>query len=151
MTKLTTIDLPALRRATIGFDRFFSEMERQYANSQSQGYPPYNIAMINEDEYMVVFAVAGFGMDNLDITKEGNILRVEGFLPKDNDKGLTYFHKGIASRNFRKDIPLADHMEVVNAKLELGMLSIHIKREIPEALQPKKIKIEDYSGTTINN
>ena len=144
-TRLTTIDLPAFHRATIGFDRLFDEMEARFANSQSQGYPPYNIVQINEDEYMISLAVAGFGMDNLDITKEGNILRIEGMSPKGAEH-VNYLHKGIGERNFRREFTLADHMEVEQASLELGMLAIHLKREVPEELQPKKINIVDHSN-----
>jgi molecular chaperone IbpA len=146
MTRLTTLDLPNFHRATIGFDRMFDELERTFANSQSNGYPPYNIAQINEDEYMISLAVAGFGMDNLEITKDGNILRVEGTSPK-GDETVNYLHKGIGGRNFRREFTLADHVEVQNAGLELGMLNIHLKREVPEELQPKKIEIN--TGLTI--
>jgi molecular chaperone IbpA len=145
MTRLTTLDLPNLQRATIGFDRLFNELNRQFQNSSnSTGYPPYNIAQINEDEFMISLAVAGFGMDNLEITKDGKILRIEGTSPK-GDEEVNYLHKGIGGRNFRREFTLADHVEVVNADLELGMLNIHLKREVPEALQPKKIEIKDTS------
>jgi len=144
MTRLTTLDLPNFHRATIGFDRLFNEMESRFANSASNGYPPYNIAQINEDEYMISLAVAGFGMDNLEITKDGNILKVEGTSPK-GDETVNYLHKGIGGRNFRREFTLADHVEVQNAGLELGMLNIHLKREVPEELQPKKIKITNNS------
>ena len=78
MTRLTTLDLPSFHRATIGFDRLFDELERSFQNSPNgNGYPPYNIAQINEDEYMISLAVAGFGMDNLEITKDGNVLKIE--------------------------------------------------------------------------
>ena len=147
MTRLTTLDLPHFHRATIGFDRMFDELERTFANSQSQGYPPYNIAQINEDEYMISLAVAGFGMDNLDITHEKNILRVEGTSPKGGEN-VNYLHKGIGERNFRREFTLADHVEVIGASLELGMLNIHLKRNIPEELQPKKIEIN--AGYTVD-
>ena len=147
MTRLTTLDLPNFHRATIGFDRLFNEMERQFANSPNgNGYPPYNIAQINEDEYMISLAVAGFGMDNLSITTDGDQLKIEGTAPK-GDEDVNYLHKGIGGRNFRREFTLADHVEVQNASLELGMLNIHLKREVPEELQPKKIKIND--GLTI--
>lgn len=147
MTRLTTLDLPSLHKATVGFDQLFNELDRQFANSTSPGYPPYNIAQINEDEYMISLAVAGFGMDNLEITKEGNILRVDGTSPKGSET-VNYLHKGIAERNFRREFTLADHVEVENAHLEFGMLNIHLKREVPEELQPKTIKINSsYSGT----
>jgi molecular chaperone IbpA len=147
MTRLTTLDLPNFHRATIGFDRMFDELERTFANSQSNGYPPYNIAQINEDEYMISLAVAGFGMDNLSIEKDKNVLKIEGTAPKGGDE-VNYLHKGIGGRNFRREFTLADHVDVVNASLELGMLNIHLKREVPEELQPKKIEIN--AGLTLD-
>ena len=147
MTRLTTLDIPNFHRATIGFDHMFNELERQFANSPNgNGYPPYNIAQINEEEYMISIAVAGFGMDNLSVEKDNNVLKVEGNAPKGDEK-VNYLHKGIGGRNFRREFTLADHVEVENANLELGMLNIHLKRNIPEELQTKKIKIND--GLTI--
>ena len=145
--RLTTLDLPHFHRATIGFDQMFNELERQFANSPNgNGYPPYNIAQINEDEYMISLAVAGFGMDNLSIEKDGKMLRIEGSAPKGDDE-VNYLHKGIAGRNFQREFTLADHVDVQSAGLELGMLNVHLKRNVPEELQPKKIKIND--GLTI--
>jgi molecular chaperone IbpA len=146
MTRLTTLDLPHFHRATIGFDRMFQEMDRMFENSKSNGYPPYNIAQINEDEYMISIAVAGFGMDNLDITLDKNILTIEGTAPK-GDEDVNYLHKGIGGRSFRRQFTLADHIEVRQAGLELGMLNIHLVRNVPEELQPKKIAITDFNGT----
>jgi molecular chaperone IbpA len=145
MTRLTTLDLPSLHRATIGFDRLFEQLDRDFANSKSTGYPPYNIAQIDDDEFMITLAVAGFGMDNLEITKDKNILTIEGTSPKGGEN-VNYLHKGIANRNFRREFTLADHVEVESAGLEHGMLNIHLKREVPEELQPKKIAITDYNG-----
>jgi len=145
MTRLTTLDLPSLHRATIGFDRLFDQMEARFANSQSNGYPPYNIVQNDDDEYMITLAVAGFGMDNLEITKDKNILTIEGTSPKGGEK-VNYLHKGIGERNFRREFTLADHVEVESAGLEHGMLNIHLKREVPEELQPKKISITDHNG-----
>jgi molecular chaperone IbpA len=141
MTRLTTLDLPSFHRATVGFDRMFNELERQFANSSSQGYPPYNIVQLSEDDYTISIAVAGFSMDDLEITKDKNILRIEGTSPKGDDT-VNYLHKGIGGRNFRREFTLADHVEVEGATLELGMLNISLKREVPEALQPKKIAIQ---------
>jgi len=147
MTRLTTLDLPNFHRATIGFDRLFNELERGFANSPNgNGYPPYNIAQINDDEYMISLAVAGFGMDNLSITTDGDQLKIEGTAPKGDDE-VNYLHKGIGGRNFRREFTLADHVNVVDATLDLGMLNVHLKREVPEALKPKTIKIND--GLTI--
>jgi len=143
MTRTMTLDfphVPQLHRATIGFDRLFNEINREFANSKSTGYPPYNIAQINEDEYMISIAVAGFGMDNLDITLEKNVLTVEGTAPK-GDEEVNYLHKGIAGRSFHRQFTLAEHIEVEQAQLELGMLNIHLVRNVPEAQKPKRIAI----------
>jgi len=143
MTRITTLDLPSFHRATIGFDRMFEQMERQFANSPNgQGYPPYNIAQINEEEYMISIAVAGFSMDNLNITKDGDNLKVEGTAPK-GDEEVNYLHKGIGGRNFRREFTLAEHVNVKQASLNLGMLNVHLVREVPDALKPKTIDIVD--------
>ena len=143
MTRLTTLDLAPFTRASIGFDRLFEQMDRQFANSANGGYPPYNIVQINEDEYMITMAVAGFGMDDLSITKDANLLTVEGNSPrKDEDETTMYLHRGIAARNFRRQFTMAEYVEVESATLELGMLNIHLKRYIPEEKQPKKISIK---------
>jgi len=135
------MDLPNLHRATVGFDQMFRDMDRMFENSKGNGYPPYNVVEISEDEWMISVAVAGFDMENLDITLDKNILTVEGIVPKDNQEVKKYLHKGIGSRNFRRQFTLADHIEVENATLELGMLNIHLKRNVPEEMQPKKIAI----------
>ena len=148
MTRLTTLDLPHFTRATVGFDRLFDDLQREFANSKSTGYPPYNVAELNDDEWMISIAVAGFGMDNLDITLDKNTLTVEGTAPK-GDEEVKYLHKGIGGRNFRRQFTLAEHIEVADATLELGMLNIHLKRNVPEALQPKKIAINNVDSKLI--
>jgi molecular chaperone IbpA len=143
MTRLTTLNLPDFHRATIGFDRMFNQLNQEFTNSKSQGYPPYNVVEINEDEYMISLAVAGFGMDNLDITLEKNVLTVEGTAPTGGEE-VNYLHKGIGGRNFRRQFTLAEHIEVEQAGLELGMLNIHLVRNVPEAQKPKKIAIKQF-------
>ena len=145
MTRLQTLDLPQFHRATIGFDRLFEQMNTQFANSPNgNGYPPYNIAQLNEDEYMISIAVAGFSMDNLEITTERDQLKIVGTAPK-GDAEVNYLHKGIGGRNFRREFTLADHVVVAGAELDLGMLNVHLKREVPEALKPKTIEIKDLN------
>lgn len=135
-----TFDLAPFARATVGFDRLLDDINRQFANSSATGYPPYNIVQLGEDEYMINLAVAGFGMENLDITLDKNILTIEGTAPEVR-QDATYLHKGIGSRSFRRQFTLADHVQVESAGLELGMLNIHLKRNVPEEMQPKKIAI----------
>ena len=148
MTRITTLDLPSINRHFVGFDQMFNEMDRMFENSahKGTGYPPYNIAQINENEYMISLAVAGFGMDNLSIEKDKDTLKIEGTAPK-GDEEVNYLHRGIGGRNFRREFKLAEHVDVHNAELKNGMLNVHIKRAVPEEIQPKKIKINE--GLTI--
>jgi molecular chaperone IbpA len=141
MTRLTTLNLPDFHRATIGFDRMFDEIERTFANSTNQGgYPPYNIVQLNDNEYVISLAVAGFSMDDLTVTQEKSTLTVEGSIPK-GDEEVNYLHKGIGGRSFRREFALAEHVYVHDAGLENGMLNIHVVRDVPEEQKPKVINI----------
>ena len=147
MTRLTTLDLPSIHRHFVGFDRMFDEMDRMFENStKGTGYPPYNIAKLNDNEFMISLAVAGFAMNNLEITKDKDTLKIVGTAPKGDDD-VNYLHRGIGGRSFRREFTLAEHVDVHNAELANGMLNIHLKREVPEELQPKKIEIN--AGKTI--
>lgn len=147
MTRLTTLDLPSIHRHFVGFDNLFDEMDRMFENStKGGGYPPYNIAQINENEYMISLAVAGFGMDNLSIEKDKDVLKIEGTQPKGADE-VNYVHRGIAGRNFVREFTLAEHVDVKSARLEHGMLNVHLVRNVPEEMKPKKIEIN--TGPTI--
>jgi molecular chaperone IbpA len=148
MTKtltLRTFDLPSIHKFGIGFDNMFDELMRVNAQQSSTNYPPYDIVQINDDEYMISLAVAGFGADNLSVTKDKKTLVIEGKHSRDTveneDATAKYLHKGISERSFRREFTLADHVEIGNAHLELGILSIHLKREVPEEAKPKSIAI----------
>ena len=146
MTKtltLRTFDLPAIHKFGIGFDNLFDDLMRVNAQQSNNNYPPYDIVQINDDEYMISLAVAGFGLDNLSITKEKNFLIIEGKEYQADSEQVVpnYLHKGISNRDFRREFKLADHVEIENAHLELGILNIHLKREIPEEQKPKSIAI----------
>jgi len=142
MTRTTTLDLPSLHRSTVGFDRLFDELGRQFANSSQSGYPPYDVVQVSEDEYTVSLAVAGFTMNELSVVKEKDTLRITGENQKgDPDTGAEYLHRGIAKRNFTREFTLADHVEVADAHLDLGMLTVRLVREVPEAAKPKQIRI----------
>jgi molecular chaperone IbpA len=141
MTRITTLDIPQLTRSTVGFDNLLNEVSRQIENSKSNGYPPYNVVRVNENEWVISIAIAGFGMDDLDIVLDKNILTVEGTSPASKEDTKEYLHKGIGFRNFRRYFTLADYVEVEKATLELGILNIFLKRNIPDEMQPKKIQI----------
>ena len=146
MTKtlhLRSLDIPQLHKFGIGFDNMFDELMRVSAQQSSTNYPPYNVVQITEDEYMISLAVAGFGFDNLSVTKEKNFLIIEGKEYQADSEQIVpnYLHKGISNRDFRREFKLADHVEIENAHLELGILNIHLKRETPEEQKPKSIAI----------
>ena len=148
MTKtltLRTFDIPTIHKFGIGFDNLFDDLMRVNAQQSNNNYPPYDIVQINDDEYMISLAVAGFGFDNLTVTKDKKTLIIEGKHSRDavdnEDSATKYLHKGISERSFRREFQLADHVEISNAHLELGILSIHLKRELPEEAKPKTIAI----------
>ena len=148
MTKTLTLrsfDIPAIHKFGIGFDNLFDDLMRVNAQHSNNNYPPYDIVQINDDEYMISLAVAGFGHDNLNITKDKKTLVIEGKHSRDaadnEDSTTKYLHKGISERSFRREFQLADHVEISNAHLELGILNVHLKREVPEEAKPKTIAI----------
>ena len=146
MTKTLTLrsfDIPALHKFGIGFDNMFDDLMRVSTQQSTSNYPPYNIVQINEDEYMISLAVAGFGLDNLSVTKDKKFLIIEGKEYQSNSEKIepNYLHKGISNRDFRREFQLADHVEISNAHLELGILSVHLRREVPEDAKPKTIAI----------
>jgi molecular chaperone IbpA len=142
MTKTLTLrahDIPQIAKFGIGFDNIFEELIRGNAQ-QSNNYPPYNIVQINEDEYMISVAVAGFSPDKLSVTKDRNFLIIEGTHSTEPSE-ITYLHKGISERGFRREFQLAEHVVGVYSTLELGILNIHLKREVPEMQKPIAIAI----------
>lgn len=146
MTKTLTLrsfDIPSIHKFGIGFDTMFDDLHRMHSQQTNTNYPPYNVVQITEDEYMISMAVAGFGLDNLSVTKDKNFLIIEGKNTiKEGDLNETnYLHRGISARDFRREFKLADHVEIENAHLELGILNVHLKREIPEEQKPKSIAI----------
>lgn len=140
MNTLTKFDLTPFNRATVGFDRLFDVLDRQFANSNSTTYPPYNIIKETEDSYKIEIAVAGFREDGLDITVKDNILTVTGD-QSPRDDAVTYLHKGISARHFTRTFTLSDHVEVKNASVQNGLLVIDLERIVPEEDKPKKIPI----------
>lgn len=136
---LRSADIPQIHKFAIGFDSMFDDLMRLDSRN-TDNYPPYNIVQINDDEFMISVAVAGFGQDNLKVTKDKNVLIIEGS-PVYPQEEIKFLHKGIGNRSFRREFRLADHVDIINANLDLGILSVYLKREIPEAERPKTIAI----------
>ena len=141
---MRTFDLTPLYRSAIGFDRFARLLNDAQRNENETNYPPYNIELLSENQYRIVMAVAGFTLAELDIEAENQSLRVAGRKDKTTTE-QTFLHRGIANRDFEHKFQLADHVKVTTAKLENGLLSIELVREVPEALKPRKVSIEGYA------
>lgn len=135
----TTFDLSPLFRSTIGFERLANMIEKAERVSQIDSWPPYDIVKSGNDEYRITLAVAGFAQSDLTITQEPNLLIITG--NKAADDQIQYLHRGIAGRAFERRFELADHVKIAGARLENGLLTIDLQREIPEALKPRKIEI----------
>lgn len=138
---MTTIDLTPLYRSSIGFDRMGSLLDSALRSDKSAaGYPPYDIEVRGENQYAITLAVAGFEQDELDIQVEKGVLRVHGKKADDSSE-RSYLYQGIANRTFERKFNLADHIEVSGADLNNGLLTISLVKEVPEAMKPKSIAI----------
>ena len=137
-------DFSPLMRATVGFDRLVNLLDASARVDESApSYPPYNIEKTGDDSYRIIMAVAGFGEDDLEVTVQENSLTIKaGKAKAEADKEVKYLYRGIATRAFERRFDLADHIKVTGARLENGVLSIDLAREIPEAMKPRTIKIE---------
>ena len=138
---MTTFDFSPLYRTSVGFDRLAALMSSATGQDQGNSYPPYNIRTTGEDHYQITMAIAGFSEDDIDITTEHNRLIVTGNRGDETEEQGEYLHRGIATRSFERRFNLAEHVKVVSANLENGLLHINLEREIPEAMKPRKIKI----------
>lgn len=142
---MNTIDLTPLYRNSIGFDRLASLLDNALrTDSVTSGYPPYNIEMLGENRYAITLAVAGFDQNELELMVEKGVLTVRGKKAKEEDRN--YLHQGIANRAFERKFNLADYVEVTGADLNNGLLTINLVKEIPEAMKPRTIAINQNSN-----
>jgi molecular chaperone IbpA len=148
---MRTIDFTPLYRSAVGFDRLASLLESAARTSQENGWPPYNIETTGENAYRIEIAVAGFKPDELNIEVKENLLTVTGRKTANDDAGAnrTYLHRGLAERDFERRFQLADYVIVTEAALDNGLLSISLKRELPEALKPRRIEITSSASGLI--
>ncbi|WP_117194023.1 Hsp20 family protein [Rhizobium terrae] len=138
-------DFAPLYRSSIGFDRVFNLLNNAQRLHAIDSWPPYDIVKTGEDDYRITMAVAGFAEGDLDVTQERNVLIVKGNKAKETEEG-EYLHRGIGGQTFERRFELADHVKVEAASLTNGLLTIALKREVPEAMKPRRIEIGDGSG-----
>ena len=136
----TSYDYAPLFRNSIGFDRALNLLENAQRARSISDWPPYDIIKTGDDSYRIAIAVAGFALDDLDITFQSNLLTVTG--QKHEASTEAYLHRGISARSFEHRFELADHVRVSAAELKNGLLSVNLVREVPEEMRPRKIAIE---------
>ena len=134
-------DFAPFYRDTVGFDRVFDLLD-SVGQTNGGGYPPYNIEKTSEDSYRIIMAVAGFAEAELNVVQREGELLVSGESAPNADADKEYLYRGIAGRNFQRRFQLADHVKVEGAKLANGLLTIELKRELPEEMKPRAIRIE---------
>ena len=136
----TAFSLAPLFRSSVGFDRFNDLFETALRNEPGSSYPPYNVEKHGDDQYRIVVAAAGFQEEDLDLQVEKGVLTISGG-KRDTDEDVTFLHQGIAQRAFKLSFRLADHIEIKDAALRNGLLSIDLLRVIPEEAKAKRIPI----------
>jgi molecular chaperone IbpA len=142
----TSTDFSPLYRSFIGFDHLAGLIEKASHADKQSSYPPYNVELLAEDRYRITMATAGFTDDELEIESKQNTLVVTGTKTAINkNSSRKFLHQGIAERNFERKFQLGDHVKVIGAFMEHGLLHIDLEREIPEALKPRKIAINGKS------
>jgi molecular chaperone IbpA len=138
---MNAFDFSPLFRSTIGFDRLMRLADAATrVDNTATSYPPYNIEKTGEDSYRLTMAVAGFGQDDLEIVVQENALLVKG-KGRQEEESAKFLHRGIARRAFERRFHLADHIKVVGASLDNGLLHVELVREVPEAAKPRTIQI----------
>jgi len=140
---MRTYDVAPLFRSTVGFDRLFDLLDQP--SRVEATWPPYNIEKLAEDQYRITMALAGFGPDEIELTQHGTSLLVTG-QRKGAEGERQYLYRGIAGRGFRQSFSLADHVRVTGANLKNGLLTVELKREVPEAMKPRRIEIGGTSA-----
>ncbi|WP_269520622.1 Hsp20 family protein [Alteromonas sp. BMJM2] len=140
---MRNIDLSPLYRSFIGSDHLASLVDAAARSEKQNTYPPYNIELLSDDKYRVTMAIAGFSKDDVSIQVEENTLTIIGNKKADsNEKSeRKYLHKGISERNFERKFQLGDHVKVLAADMENGLLHIDMERVIPDAKKPRTIEI----------
>lgn len=148
---MNAYDFSPLFRSSVGFDRMARLMDASLQGDRAgSGFPPYNIVVVGEDHYRITMAVAGFREEDLSIEVHNNALTVTGTIASD-DTDVEYLHRGIAERNFTRKFQLAEYVEVAEAGLENGLLTIDLERRVPEAKKPRTIEIASGAPKTLTS
>jgi molecular chaperone IbpA len=146
MTKISTFDLTPFYRSTVGIDSLFDRITRNIDMAANAGnYPPYDIVKTGDESYEIRIAAAGFRQDEIDVEVKDGQLVVQGGQSTEARPEVEYLHHGISNRSFIRTFQLSDYVEVKEAAMKDGILTVKLERMIPEAMKPKKIAISYQS------
>jgi molecular chaperone IbpA len=146
MTKITSFDLTPFYRNTVGIDSLFDRITRNLDLATNTGnYPPYNIVKTGDETYEIQVAAAGFRQDEIEVEVKDGQLVVHGVQSAEARPEIEFLYHGISNRNFVRTFSLSDYVEVKEAIMKDGILTIKLEREIPEAMKPKKIAVSYQS------
>jgi len=138
---LTTFDRNKFIPYSIGFDNLFDRLFDIDLES-SNSYPPYNISKVDENNYIIEMALAGFNKDDIEIELADSELTVRSKKREDSNKDVNLIHQGISHRSFNRKFTLSEEILVKNAEMKNGMLIIKLEKFIPENKKPKLINIK---------
>ena len=146
MTRNQIINWEPFKPFSVGFDNLFDDFDRMLSfNSASiNHYPPYNIRKINDTDYVIELAVAGFGKKDIEVKSVENTLTIKSKDKKEevSDKDENILHRGISQRSFKRSFTVAEDVVVKGADLKDGLLSVKLERIIPDEKKPKIIDIK---------
>ena len=126
----------------VGFDPMFDRLHDHYAlHQRNTGFPPYNIRKDGDYNFVIELALAGLSQNDLEVEVADGTLTVRSVEKKQEDDG-ELLHRGISYRQFSRSWTLADDVVVNDAKMENGMLTVHLERVVPEEKKPRIIKIK---------
>ena len=144
---MRTYGISPLWRSTTGFDRFLDLVDAARHAAGDANYPPCKVERLSDDRYRISLALAGFSPDDIAITAEQNVLTVEGRKADEGQRKLLY--RGISSRPFKRQFVLAAHVRVEGARFDNGLLQVELVREIPDAIKPRRIPIDNLSASGV--
>ena len=138
---LRSFGIPQLHKFGIGFDNLFDDLMRVGSLQSNSNYPPHNVIKTGDDTVTIEVAVAGFAEGEIDISLDKRQLVIKGERKREDDSSYEYLHRGISRRDFTHTFSLAEHVEVKNASIQDGILSVYLERYVPEEAKPKAIAI----------
>ena len=136
----------SLRPFSVGFDSIFEEFDRMLESTEryNSNYPPYNIRKLNDNDYKIEVALAGYSKDDIELELKDNTLSVRNKAKEKviNENGNGVIHKGISTRQFERSFTISEDIKVKNAELKNGLLNIDLERIVPDEKKPRLIDIK---------